>query len=191
MPQILTPEATASYPSLYVPRSAPGSSDLKYSIASVFPPGTDLSAMERAVLDAAEDKFGGKAAEMLKTGKLRSPFRRDAEEKGYPAGSVYINASSKHQVGVVDKYKDPKTGKARVIDDPSEIYPGCKVKLAINFYAYDVNGNRGVAAGLNAVQKVGEGERLDGRRKAEDIFVGEDLVEAPFVSGSGPGSMLD
>jgi hypothetical protein len=143
-----------------------------------------MKPLEKAAILAAEEKFGSKAAEMLRTGKLRSPFRTDGEEKGYGPGSIYINASSKHQIGVVDRYKDPATGKPRVIDDPSEVYAGAQVIAAINFYAYDFNGNRGVAAGLNALQKVGDGERLDGRRKAEDLFDGEDLTEATLPTSS-------
>ena len=40
----------------------------------------------------------------------------------------------------------------------------------MSVFAYDKAGNRGISFGLNNVQKLGDGERLDGRLKAEDDF---------------------
>lgn len=49
--------------------------------------------------------------------------------------------------------------------------------MDIWLYAYDKAGNRGVAAILNNVQKLEEGERKGGRRSASDAFGAEDEDE--------------
>ena len=45
-----------------------------------------------------------------------------------------------------------------------------KSGATLNVFAYDKAGNRGVSFRLNNVQKLDDGERLDGRLKAEDDF---------------------
>ena len=57
-----------------------------------------------------------------------------------------------------------------MITDPDEVYCGCKVRATLSVFAYDKAGNRGISFGLNNVQKLGDGERLDGRLRAEDDF---------------------
>ena len=54
------------------------------------------------------------------------------------------------------------------------MYSGCYANVSVNFYPYNVSGNKGVAAGLNNVQKVADGERLSGASSATDDFDFED-----------------
>ena len=56
--------------------------------------------------------------------------------------------------------------------NPADVYSGCYIRANINFFAYNSNGNKGVGCGLNAVQKVGDGEPLGGRVSAEEAFGG-------------------
>ncbi len=56
----------------------------------------------------------------------------------------------------------------------SEMYSGVKGRASISFYAYNVNGNRGIACGLNNLQKIRDGEPLGGKSRAEDDFDTED-----------------
>ena len=42
--------------------------------------------------------------------------------------------------------------------------------LSINFYAFNSNGNKGIACGLNNLQKIRDGEPLGGKSRAEDDF---------------------
>ena len=58
--------------------------------------------------------------------------------------------------------------------DATEVYSGCYGRLTLNFYAYNANGNKGVAAGLGNVQKLEDGEPLGGFTRAEDDFTAED-----------------
>ncbi|MNV25452.1 hypothetical protein D3C71_1165480 [compost metagenome] len=54
--------------------------------------------------------------------------------------------------------------------DSTEVYSGCFGRVSLNFYAFDTKGNKGVAAGLNNVQKMSDGDYLGGRSSAEDDF---------------------
>jgi hypothetical protein len=71
-----------------------------------------------------------------------------------------------------------------VINDPGQLYAGARVRAAINAYAFDTQGNRGVAWGLNNLQKMGDGPRLDNRKSAQDQFEAFDDAPADF----GPGA---
>ena len=68
---------------------------------------------------------------------------------------------------MVDKNVQP-------ILDQSEVYSGCYGRISVNFYGFNSNGNRGIAAGLGNIQKLRDGESLGGRTSAEDDF---DAVE--------------
>ena len=104
------------------------------------------------------------------SGDLRLPFRKDKlTERGYPPGSIYINVRSKLSPGIVSRYAGVD-GKPERITDPGQIYSGCIVRASLNAFAYDRAGNRGISLGLNNIQKLADGERLDGRLKAEDDF---------------------
>ena len=50
----------------------------------------------------------------------------------------------------------------------------------VNFYAFNSNGNRGIACGLGNIQKVRDGEPLGGRSSAADDFATD--VDDDFLS---------
>ena len=47
-------------------------------------------------------------------------------------------------------------------------------RASISFYAFNSNGNKGIACGLNNLQKICDGEPLGGRTRAEDDFATDD-----------------
>lgn len=154
--------ARISYANIFAPRSINGS-DPKYSAAFIIPKA-DTKTFERIedavqrVIDDSQDK--------LKTRKnLKLPLRDGDEESDLAdyADSMFFNASSKTAPGVVDQQVQP-------ILDESEIYSGCYVNVSVTFYAFNVNGNKGVAAGLNNIQLVKAGARLDGCVEAASEF---------------------
>ena len=61
---------------------------------------------------------------------------------------MFLNANSKQAPQIVDRQVQP-------ILDQSEVYSGCYGRVSITFYAYNSNGNKGIAAGLGNVQKLG------------------------------------
>lgn len=169
MTKVITPQAVLSYPHLFEPTLPPGATEPVYSCALVFEKGTDLAELKKAALAAATEKFGAKAESLIRDGKLRLPFRTDTEDKGYPEGAVFMNVKNKSKPGIVSTYPGAD-GKPTTIDDPAQVYAGCKVRASLRAYAYDVSGNKGVAFSLGNLQKLADGERLDGRVKAQDEF---------------------
>jgi hypothetical protein len=172
MASILTPEGRVSYPALFEAKAGPDPNGRpKYGCVLIFPKSADLTALTKAAGEALELRWGKKAKDMLRRGELRWPIRDGAakDAAGYGVNTVFINMASTQQPGVVDGYAGPD-GRPRVITDPKTIYPGCFARAAVGVYTYDRQGNRGVAFGLNALQFLRDGERLDGRRAAQDEF---------------------
>lgn len=198
MAQVITPEAIISYPQLFTARAF-GNQEPKYSCALIFPEGTNLKELKQAAVDAAVEKWGADAKAMLLSGALNSPFRTDAEDKGYPEGSTFFNARSKNKPGVVSIYPD-ENGKPSIITDEDAVVAGARVKAAVSVFAYDTNGNKGISFGLNHVQLLRAPtaeERLDGRVAAVDTFEADadavaDLsdLEEPAAVGASDGDDL-
>lgn len=164
--KVVTGKIRMSYVSIFEPKSIEGSEDKKYSMAILINKSdkATLDKIEKAINVAKEQgkgKWGGKIP-----AKLKLPLRDGDEEKpddeGY-AGHYFINATSKTKPGIVDKDLNP-------VLDPEEVYSGCYGRVSINFYPFDTNGNRGVAVGLNNVQKLAEGEPFGTKTKPEDDF---------------------
>lgn len=72
-----------------------------------------------------------------------------------------------NKMKVVIRYE---TERVTFILDRSEVYSGCYARVSLSFYAFNSNGNKGVACGLGNIQKVRDGEPLGGRTNAEDDF---------------------
>ena len=133
----------------------------KYSLMMIFPEDSDLRKMKREARKVAETKFG-----KGKRGVRYDPFR-DGEEKedldGFEAGMQFATASTQFQPGVVDKFVDP-------IIDQEDFYDGCWAIATVHCYTYNKKGNKGVAFGLNNVQKVKDDERLSSGNSAASDF---------------------
>lgn len=175
--KVITPEAIISYPHLFTPQAVKPGDPEKYSAALVFTDGTDLTPLKRAAVAAAREKFS-QADKLIKAGKIKMPFRDDGEEKGYPEGSVFINVKTDSQPGVVSTIPDPDNGgRPTRIDDPEEVYPGAIVLASVVAYGWEYMGKKGVSFALNNIQKLRDGERLDGKVAAVDEFdADEDAV---------------
>ena len=77
---------------------------------------------------------------------------------------------------IVDKNVEP-------ILDRSEVYSGVYARVSLSFYAFNVNGNKGIACGLGNIQKIKDGEPLGGRTNAADEFESfEDDDEDDFLA---------
>jgi hypothetical protein len=166
-----------SFANIWEPKSVNGSAP-KYSVSCVIPKSDteSIEKIRKAIAAAKEDgkvrKWAGKIPANLKE-PLRDGDIDRPDDEGY-ANSYFINANSKDAPQIVDRQVNP-------IMDPMEVYSGCICNVSINFYPFNANGNRGVAAGLGNIQKVEDGERLSGRASASADFEvmgdGEDDVE--------------
>lgn len=181
-----SPIGTLSFPHLFTPRSPSPGADERYSVTLIFDAeaqgSAEYKAMKKAVMDAATEKWGAKAKDMISNGQIRMPFR-DAEEKsqyaGYETGKVFINAWGKRKPDVID-------GRLATIEVPSDVFPGCRGRITYNAFAYENSGNRGVSFGLNNVQITDfTSERLDGAKKGRDDFDALDMPEPGEGAGGG------
>lgn len=154
-----------SYTHLFEKYTPEGGGDGKYMTNVLIPKGEKktVEAINKAI-DAAKKagivgKWGGKEPK-----KLDMPLH-DGEEKDDEVyeGHLYVNAKCSTRPGIVDRQKNP-------ITDEEEIYSGVWAYVSVTFYPYDVNGNRGVACGLNNIMKFKDDERLGGRTSAEADF---------------------
>lgn len=169
--KVITGKVRFSYVTVFQPKAMEGSDREKYSV-SLLINKKDTKTIDKikAAVEAAITnglaKFGGK-----KPANLKLPLRDgDLERPDNPeyAGMLFLTANSDIKPQVVDRNLDP-------IIDPEEFYSGCYGRASINFYAFNANGNKGIACGLNNLQKLEEGERLSGGSTAEEDFGGEPI----------------
>lgn len=168
--RIITGKVRFSYANVFQPTAIDEGQTPKYNIAILIPK-TDkktLTAIDKAVqnaIAAGSTKLGDKNGKVNKA-TLKLPLRDGdvdrPEEEAY-AGHMFFNASSTRKPGIVD------ADRLEIIS-PDEFYSGCYGRASINFYAFNASGNKGIAAGLQNLQKLADGERLDGSTAAEDDF---------------------
>ena len=171
-----------SFANIWEPKSINGGEE-KYSVSCVIPKSDKalIARIEKAIEAAREDgksrRWGGKIPPNLKL-PLRDGDIDRPDDENYQ-DCMFVNATSKEAPQIVDRRKQP-------ITDPMMVYSGCYCNVSVNFYAFNANGNRGVAAGLGNIQKVKDGERLSGRANAasdfeevegEDVFGEDDLPD--------------
>lgn len=167
--KVVTGLVRLSYVQIFSKRSFTEGTDAKYSLCVLVPKKDTktLKKIQAAMKSAAEEgistKFNGK-----KPSNLHMPLRDGDEERADEApeykGMYFFNCNSNRKPGIVDK-------DCNEIMDPDEVYSGCWGRVSVNFYPYSVNGNKGVAVGLNNVQKLKDDQRLGGvAASAEDDF---------------------
>ena len=171
---ITGPKTRWSYANVWDPKSINGGAP-KYSVSLIIPK-SDTKTVEKikAAIQAAYEegqsklKGNGKtvpALDLIKT-PLRDGDRERPDDPTY-ANSYFINANSATAPGIVDADRQP-------ILERSEVYSGVYGRASINLYAFNSNGNKGIACGLNNLQKISDGEPLGGKSRAEDDFDTED-----------------
>ena len=176
--KVVTGTVRLSYANIWDPKSINGS-EPKYSCSIIIPKSdtATIEAVRKAIECALQEgvgKFGGK---MPPRGALKLPLRdgdTEREDDAYK-GSWFINANSKNAPQVVDRHVQP-------ILDRSEIYSGVYARVSLNFYAFSVNGNRGVACGLGNIQKIRDGEPLGGHTSAAAEFAAVDDSDDDFLN---------
>lgn len=197
-PSLMTPVGICSFPNLAKPRQQNAKDKAKkprYSTIIAWTPellkrkyptkdgdtitGKDmLKALMKSALECLEAKYPGKAKSMIESGKLNWPFRSMDDEDpddtphAFPEGTIWIQPATTGKPGIVDRFADSNGDPVEIDDDEIEdkVYAGCLVRATVRAYFYDTDGNKGVSFSLNNVQKAGEGERLDGRKKATKEF---------------------
>ena len=178
---LMTPEFRVAYANVFKPRKNDLSGEDEYSINMLFAPGADLTALKAAAREALVKKFGPDPSKWP-TG-LRNPFRDQAERQrkdangvpltgpngqpllqdGHVAGAIFLSCKSKQRPGLVDEA-------VQDIIQEHQFYSGCYARATVRPYYYDNKGNRGVAFGLQNIQKLRDGDPLGGRTTASQDF---------------------
>ena len=174
--KVVTGKVRLSYAHVWEPVSI-NDSKPKYSVSLVIPK-SDKETIKKinAAVDAAIEegiaKFGGKKPNKA---ALKLPLRDGDTERDDEVykNCFFVNANSTTAPQIVDRSVQP-------ILDREEVYSGCYARVSINFYAYNTNGNKGIACGLGNIQKIADGEALGGRTTAKDDF--SSIEDEDFLS---------
>ena len=143
----------------------------KFSVSLLIPKSDTVTV--KKIKDAIEAAYREGEAKLKGNGKsvpalsvIKTPLRDgDQERPDDPdyAGHYFVNANIATAPGIVDADCQP-------ILTRSEVYSGVYGRASISFYAFNSSGNRGIACGLNNLQKIRDGEPLGGRASAESDF---------------------
>ena len=188
--QVVTGEVRLSYVHLVKPYAPNPQSEPKYSVTLLIPKSDAATkqridaAIQAAIEEGVTGKWGGRrppqpAIPIWDGDGLRQngePFGEECK------GCWVLTASSKQKQDVVDTNLQP-------ILDETQIYSGMYARVALNFFAYDSNGKRGIGCGLGPVMKTRDGEPLGGKLTAESVFGADGYgVSAPQMSAFGTQS---
>lgn len=164
--KVVTGVVRLSYANVWEPKAINDGAE-KYSVSLIIPKSDKktISDIETAIDNAIKEgvsKFGGKIPNKA---ALKLPLRDGDLERDDEAykDSFFVNANSTTAPQIVDTKVQP-------ILDRNEVYSGVYARVSITFYAFNSNGNKGIACGLGNIQKVRDGEPLGGRSNAIDDF---------------------
>ena len=159
-----------SYPHIFEPYAAAEGQEKKYSTAFLIPKEDKETAKKLGdACKAVFEEHKNTTFKGLLYEEVSKPYHDGDGRK--PKGGEYgpeckghwvLQTSSKRPPLVVDRDR-------QTVTDQTSIYPGCYGRIAVNLYAYNVSGNRGIACGLNAAQTFKYGETLGGGASAEDF----------------------
>lgn len=173
--KVVTGKVRFCYVNVFEPTAMNEGDTPKYNIC-VLIPKSDTATIDKIKKAIEAAKEAGKAKLADKNGRipanLKLPLRDGDEERpDDPAfeDHYFINANSMRRPSIVDRSLNP-------IMSRDEFYSGCYGRASINFYAFNVS-SKGIAAGLNNLQKLEDGEMLAGGSAAEEDFGGENAFE--------------
>ena len=171
---ITGPDTRWSYVNAWEAKSINGGAP-KFSVSLVIPKSdTKTVAKIKAAIEAAyqegQAKLKGNGKTVPPLAAIKTPLRDgDVERPDDPAyaNAYFINANSSTAPGIVDADRNPVLTR-------SQVYSGVYGRASINLYAFNSNGNKGIACGLNNLQLIRAGEPLGGKASAESDFATED-----------------
>ena len=168
--KVVTGECRFSYANLWEAKAMDEKSKPKYSVSLIIPK-SDTKTIEKvkAAIQAAYDEgksklSNGKSVPSLNS--IKTPLRDgdiDRPDDEAYANSYFINANSLLAPGIVDADRQP-------ILEHSGIYG----RASITFYAFNTKTSRGIACGLQNVQKLRDGDPLGGHSSAEEDFTDDE-----------------
>lgn len=169
--KVVTGSVVFSFLNCWEPKAAQPGATPKYGVSLIIKKSDTktiekINAAIQAAYEEGQNKLKGNSKTVPALNLIKTPLRdgdiERPDDENY-ANSYFINCNSATAPGIVDADRNP-------ILERSEMYSGVIGRASINLYAYNVNGNRGIAAGLNNLQKLSDGAPLGGKSKAEDDF---------------------
>jgi len=163
-----------SYANVWEAKSINGGKP-KFSVSLIIPKDdtatvNKIKAAIQSAYEEGQSKLKGNGKTVPTLSIIKTPLRdgdlERPDDEAY-AGCYFINANSASAPGIVDSDRQP-------VIDRSEVYSGVYGRASINFYAFNSNGNKGIACGLNNLQKIKDSEPLGGKSRAEDDFATAD-----------------
>lgn len=159
-----------SYANVWEAKSINGGTP-KFSVSLIIPKSDKVTVQKinaaiQAAYDEGQSKLKGNGKSVPALSAIKTPLRDgDTERPDDPAyaNCYFLNANSSTAPGIVDADCNP-------IMTRSEVYSGVYGRASINFYAYNSSGNKGIAVGLNNLQKIRDGEPLGGKSSAVSDF---------------------
>ena len=170
--KVVTGKVRFCYGNVFEPTALNDGDTPKYNICILIPKSdTKTLGAIRNAIEAA--KTAGKSKLADKNGKIpvniKLPLRDGDEERSDDdafADSYFLNATSNRKPTIVDRNLDQ-------IMDKDEFYSGVYGRISLNFFAFNTSGNKGIAAGLQNLQKLEDGEMLAGGSTADEDFGGD------------------
>lgn len=167
-------EVRITYLHAFQPHAMEEGDEPKYQCCLVIPKSNKAlvakinKAINAAKAEGKSSKWNGKVPTNLKL-----PLRDGDEDR--PDDEVYedayfINCNTTRKPQVVGRDRQP-------IIDADEFYSGCYGYVSVNFYPFNVSGNKGIAAGLGNFLKTRDGEPLVGGSTAEQDFADLDIED--------------
>lgn len=168
---IVTGEVRFSFVNIFEPRAGQNGGDPKYSI-TILLPKSDIATkqmidreIQNELQNGISTKFGGTMPAMpaipIHDGDGARPSGEPFGEEC--RGCWVFTASTKQKPEVVDENRQP-------ILTQTQVYSGCYGRVSLRFFAYNQAGKKGIGCGLGNVQKLRDGEPLNGRTTAADDF---------------------
>ncbi len=179
---ITGPKTRWSYVNVWAPKASVEGGQEKYSISLIIPK-SDVATVKKiqdaiaATYKEGENILKGNVKSVPALSTLRTPLRdgdTDRPDDEAYADSYFVNANSINKPGVVDSDLNE-------IIDTAEVYSGVYGHASISFFAFNKNGAKGIACGLNNLQKISDGEPLGGHATAASDFGGDEEGQDGFL----------
>ena len=179
--KITSPEFRVSFPNVFVAKASlddkgQPTGKSKYSLVMLIPKTTDTMEIRSEISRLAIGYFGEKRIVDGKKTKaipkaIKNPlkdgdeiYENNPEKYTMYKGMWSLTASSLDRPGLVDHNLEP-------IITPNEFYAGCYARCTFNLYTYDLPMSKGIALGLQNIQKLRDGESFSGTKiSAENDF---------------------
>lgn len=178
MAKVVLKNVRLSFADIFVPKAFQPGDEPRFSGTSLIPKDDkkQMAAVEAAIQEAAEQKWGKKGASIVNgiRGNSNKFCFQDGDNKDYDGyqGMMALSAHNKARPLVIDRDKTPLTAA------DGKPYSGCYVNVTLEIFAYTNTGN-GIAASLKGIQFVKDGDSFGGGTPAspddfDDLGVDED-----------------